>query len=195
MLFLPFKIFRLILIAALLSVGLVVLTNYLSPNDDLRKADAIIAISGGDTALRTVHAVQLYQDGWAPKLLFSGDAFDPLSPSNADIMKNIATSNNVPSEDILVEEESVNTKENAENSEDLIDQLGYETIILVTADYHQRRAFIEFSDKLGEEVEIINSSAQEDQWSKKTWWTSPRGWYLTTSETVKIPISILKNQF
>lgn len=195
MLLFPLKIAKWAIYLIILVVSFVLLTIYIAPSDKLEKADVIIAISGGDTEARTNYAVELYKEGWAPKLIFSGDAFDPLSPSNADVMKKIATLANVPSSDVLIEEESDNTGENAENSQNIIQELGYEKIILVTADYHQRRAFIEFSDKLGDEVKVINSPISEDQWDKNWWWTDPNGWYLTVSESLKIPITKLTNSF
>lgn len=195
MLLFPLKIFKYFIYLVIIGLLLVGITRYISPSEELVKADAIIAISGGETGTRTEHAIELYKEGWAPKLIFSGDAFDPLSPSNADVMRQIATLNNVPSNDILIEEESDNTQQNAENSSNIIEELGYESVILVTAEYHQRRAFIEFTDKLGEDISIINSPAKEEQWSKAWWWTNPKGWYLTFSEFVKIPVTKINNLY
>lgn len=192
MLFLPFKIFKLFLILCILGVLIFLLTNFITPSDDLKKADVIIAISGGETASRTQHAIDLYKEGWAPKLIFSGDALDPLSPSNADVMKQIATLSSVPSKDVFIEEQSDNTQENAELSQNIIESLGYGTVILVTADYHQRRAYIEFRGTLGEDIEIINSPIVEEQWDKNWWWAKPNSWRLTVSETFKIPISYVR---
>ncbi len=172
---------------------LIWLPNFLAKSDELKKADAVIAISGGDTVARTTQAIDLYQDGWAPKLIFSGDALDPLSPSNADVMKKIATQNNVPSQDIYIEENSDNTQQNAINSQNIIESRGYKSIILVTSSYHQRRAYLEFKDKLSKDITIINQPVEEESWQKNNWFLSLRGWYLTISETIKIPITIVKN--
>lgn len=195
MLLFPLHLIKYFIYLVIIGFLLAGVTRYISPVDELKKADAIIAISGGETGTRTEHAISLYKDGWAPKLIFSGDAFDPLSPSNADVMRQIATLNDVPSEDIFIEEDSDNTQENAENSSNIIEERGYKSVILVTADYHQRRAFIEFSDKLGEDIEIINSPTEEDQWDRNLWWVEPKGWYLTMSEFIKIPITKVTNSF
>ena len=53
---------------------------YLSPQDNLAKVDAIVAISGGETDARTAEAIKLYKDGWATHIIFSGAALDPNSP-------------------------------------------------------------------------------------------------------------------
>ncbi|QQR52461.1 YdcF family protein [bacterium] len=86
---------------------------YLSPQDQLAKVDAIVAISGGDTAARTTEAVKLYQDGWAPILIFSGAALDPNSPSNAAAMAQAAADAGVPVTAILLDEAATDTRANA----------------------------------------------------------------------------------
>ncbi len=172
----------------------VLLTNYLAPRDELVKADAIIAISGGNTTARAEQATKLYKDGWADELVFSGAALDPLSPSNAKVMREFAKLSGIPTEVIRIEEEAQNTAENATKSNEIADDEQYESIILVTEPYHQRRAFLEFQDKLGPDVRIINYPVEDDNWMT-TWWFKPSGWYITVSETFKVSITILKNLF
>ena len=47
----------------------VLVSLFLPVTDPLVKADAIVAVSGGDTLGRTKHAIALYQEGYAPKLI------------------------------------------------------------------------------------------------------------------------------
>jgi len=172
----------------------VLLTNYLSPRDELQKVDAIIAISGGDTTSRAEQATQLYEDGWADEIVFSGAALDPLSPSNARVMREFARRTGISEQVIHIEEEAQNTVENAVKSEEIATQEQYDSIILVTEPYHQRRAYLEFRDKLGPDVVIINYPVEDNNWST-TWWFKPTGWFITVSETFKVGITILKNLF
>ncbi|MEX0748807.1 MAG: YdcF family protein [Candidatus Saccharimonadales bacterium] len=169
------------LLGLLIGVGV-----YISPKDDLRQSDLIVVVSGGDTKARTDEAIKLYHAGWAPRLLFSGAALDPSSRSNAAEMREIAIEAEVPPDAILVEEDSDNTRENAIMSSRLIAALEDEMVILVTSPYHQRRTFIEFRNQLGETVEIINHPAPDERWSRRFWWRTPYGWYLTTSELPKV---------
>jgi uncharacterized SAM-binding protein YcdF (DUF218 family) len=189
-----------ILIVAFVTFIIMVLSlnNYLSPNDlagcdteptatksDCMPADAIIAVSGGDTTARTNEAVALYQNGWAPKLIFSGAAQDKSGPSNAEAMRRQARSAGVPDEDILTEEYGETTKQNAENTQTIFEANKISSVILVTSPYHQRRAGLEFA-KRSVGVTIRNHPAQNDnQWSS-VWWATPGGWYLAISEFVKI---------
>src|SRR5687768_17407890 len=81
---------------------------YLSPQSPLAKADAIVAISGGETDARTAEAVRLYNQGLAPNLIFSGAAADPNGPSNAKAMAASAHEAGVPTSAIHLDETSVN---------------------------------------------------------------------------------------
>lgn len=175
--------------------GLAAIGLYLSPQDELAPSDAIVAVSGGDTEARAAMAIKLYQEGWAPLIIFSGAASDPESISNARAMKNIAVSTGIPPDVVAIEELSRNTIENAGEVSTIIGALEFDRVILVTSPYHQRRTYLEFQKILGEEVEIINHSAIDEDWSKSGWWRSPRGWYLSLSELPKTGLAQLINQF
>jgi uncharacterized SAM-binding protein YcdF (DUF218 family) len=157
------------------------------PNaNDCQAADAIVAVSGGDTTARTDEAIRLYKQNWAPLIIFSGAAQDTSGPSNAQAMRAHALDQGVPDSAILVEEFSRNTAENAANAAQVIAEHDLKRIILVTSAYHQRRASLEFSAKLGPTVTIVNHPvAQDRQWSS-LWWTTPGGWWLAIGEIVKI---------
>lgn len=157
-----------------------------STKSDCETVDAIVAISGGDTAARTAQAIELYKYDWAPLLVFSGAAADKSGPSNAEAMKRQALDAGVPERDILIDETSETTKQNANNTINLFRQNKIKSVILVTSGYHQRRAGLEFGQRAGMDIKIINHPVQSDkQWSP-TWWMTPTGWYLAISEMVKI---------
>ncbi len=159
-------------------------------NDPPQKADYIIVVSGGDTLGRTKKGVELYKQAYAPKLLLSGDAADPDSPSNAEVMGNYARNNGVPEEDILLEDRSKNTKENARESIGKIIKSGpKQTVILVTSPYHSRRAKKEFEDAFKKQTiqaKVISVNAEDKHWGKM-WWIRPRGILTALFELVKLP--------
>lgn len=158
---------------------------YLSPQSSLEKTDAIVAISGGETGSRAAEAIRLYQEGWAPKLIFSGDALDPNSPSNAAAMRSIALSAGVPPAAIVLEEDSADTNQNAAGVAAITKANNYRSIILVTSPYHQRRASVTFRRALGPEVRIINHSTTDQAWRRSRWWDSPYSQALTLAELQK----------
>jgi uncharacterized SAM-binding protein YcdF (DUF218 family) len=157
---------------------------YLAPRDELQKAEAIVAISGGDTKARTVTAAGLYNDKWASQLIVAGAAADPDSISNADQMRHIAIEEGVPTTAIRTETTSRDTKENAIKVAETFPEPP-ERIILVTSPYHQRRAFYQFEAAFPD-TEIINYPAYDKTWRRSLWWVTPDGWYLTLSESAKL---------
>lgn len=190
---------KLSLVAAI--VGVIVLLVFLhvgaqkiAAEDDLRKANAIVAISGGNTKARTLEAVRLYQNDWAPLLIFSGAAADPDAPSNAEQMREIAIENGVPPDAIVLDHFSTNTQENAAEVSVFTEALHIDKVILVTSPYHQARASIEFEQRLEQSIEIINHPAPDIDWSPELWWSTPRGWYLTVTELPKTIVAWARAQ-
>lgn len=184
------------IIAALAVTGI---STYLSPDglshcdaqpttdkQDCVKTDAIVAISGGDTAARTAQAIELYDNGWADLLVFSGAAQDKTGPSNAEAMKRQAVAAGVPSSAIIIDETSETTKQNAVNATDLFTENDIHSVILVTSAYHQRRAGLEFGQRAGSTIRLVNHPVTSDNQWTPWWWTTPTGWYLAISELVKI---------
>lgn len=157
---------------------------YLSPQDSLSKVDAIVVVSGGDNDSRIEKGVQLWKEGWAKKIIFSGAAAEG-NVSNAKAMKNIAVKSGVPAENILMEEKSKTTLENAQLSAILVTENGYKSIILVTSPYHQRRTYELFKKSLPD-VKILNQSASDENWRKKGWWETNVGRFLTFGELGKL---------
>ena len=189
----------LIVVVVVLAAFIFGLGNYLQ-SDDLAKcdvkpslvvgcemADAIIAVSGGDTYARTMYAINLYNNGWAPILIFSGAAQDKTGPSNAAAMKKIALDSGVPESVIRLDEYSETTKQNAENSQNIFAELNVKKVILVTSGYHQRRAGLEFSRR-NSGIRIINHPVVNDKDWSVLWWLTPKGWWLAISELVKIGV-------
>lgn len=167
---------------------------YLSPQSPLSKADTIVAISGGETDSRTAEAVKLYHDGWASNIIFSGAALDPNGPSNARAMARSAVAAGVPAVDIQLDEDAANTRQNAADVREIIRRQNYQSIILVTSPYHQRRAYIAFRRELGAQFFIVNHSSIDDQWRRSHWWATVYSRSITISEMQKIAYELISGQ-
>jgi uncharacterized SAM-binding protein YcdF (DUF218 family) len=181
-----------IFIGAVVITAPLVIGWYLSPQDAIRKADVIVTVSGGDNDARIRKSVELYKEGWAPYIIYSGAAAEG-EVSNAAAMKNISVSMGVPGSRIIIEEDSVDTQENAEFSAEIIKKEEYKSIILVTSPYHQRRTMNLFKSKLGDDFEIINQSAIDDTWRKKGWWEGEHSRFLTLGELGKIMFNYVQS--
>ncbi len=194
------KLALVLLAPVILALGFIMLTPRVLSIDDLSGcsgpeqvnghcmgADAIVAISGGDTDARAREAIQLYNQGWAPYIIFSGAAQDKAGISNAAAMAAQAVGAHVPSSAILLDEASVNTADNASQVRSIVLQHDFKRLILVTSPYHQRRASIEFNRRLGDVATIINHPTSTDRyWSEQSWWATPWGLWLGISELVKV---------
>lgn len=170
---------------------------YLAPDDlagckepsstgKCQAADAIVAISGGDTGARANEAIKLYKAGWARHIIFSGAASDKSGPSNALVMQTAAEKQGVPAGDTIIDEAANTTAENATNVANIMSDRGFKRLIVVTSGYHQRRASLEFHRAVGSAAVIVNHPVDSDnQWSN-WWWATPVGWWLSLSELLKI---------
>jgi uncharacterized SAM-binding protein YcdF (DUF218 family) len=179
-----------ILIAVFIGVSyitILIIGFYLSPQDTIRNSDAIVVISGGETRTRTIEGITLYQEGMAPLIIFSGDTLDPESPSNAEVMKDIAvTEFEIPAAAVITEDYATSTYENALNLKPVFENNNINSIILVTSPYHQRRSAMTFQYIMGPEFRIINHSSTDEIWRKIAWFKDNRAAFLTLSELWKI---------
>lgn len=196
---LPIKLLLWILTPLIVLAGVVLLVNTTLSVDDLRScpepqptgqcqvADAIVAISGGDTDARTREAINLYQQGWAPSLVLSGAAQDKTGISNAAAMSRQALAAGVPESAIILDEYAADTAGNAAGLRAIAERRDFKRIILVTSPYHQRRASIEFAKALGPTVIIVSHPTPYDKyWSPYYWWLNPYSWFLSISELTKL---------
>jgi len=179
------------IIVASLAIIAVAISAFLTPDDfrfcdehpskdeNCQAADVIIAVSGGDTAARAKSAVELYQNGWADKIIFSGAARDPNSPSNAAAMREIAFQAGVPEDAMIIDEISTNTRENAINTAKILKKNNVKTAILTTSPYHMRRVLWEFK-RAAPEVEFRSRPAEDASWN--FWFIKPSGWWRAISE-------------
>ena len=158
---------------------------YLSPQDQLQKADAIVVVSGGQTTTRANYGIKLFKQGLAPIIIFSGGALDD-GPSNAIAMRQQALEAGLSDDNILLDGDAQNTYENAVNSKQLMDSVGARKIILVTSPYHQRRADQTFRKVLGSGYTVLGSSAIDSRWSKSNWWQSGFSFNISMSELRKL---------
>jgi uncharacterized SAM-binding protein YcdF (DUF218 family) len=125
------------------------LWHYHHMGHELRRADIILVLCSHDKAVAE-RGAQLFLDGWAPLLAFSGGlgviTRHLWSEPEAEQFAAIAVSMGVPRERILVENESTNTGENVAFTRRLLAGRGLDprTFIVVQKPYMERRSFATF---------------------------------------------------
>ncbi|WP_194777397.1 YdcF family protein [Pararhodonellum marinum] len=102
---------------------------------------------------RATHALQLYKLGKIKKILITGgQGFNPTNEqTEAQLLADFMVMAGVPIENILIENEAVNTRENASFSKDFLKKEKFDldqTFLLITSAFHMKRAKACF-DKVG----------------------------------------------
>ncbi len=126
-----------------------IIWDYHHVNHKLVKSDAILTLGSHDTRV-TERAADLYHEGWAPLLIFSGGlgrlTENMWTQTEADLFASIAMERGVPKEAILVENRSTNTGENIHFVRELLQQKGIDpqTFIVVQKPYMERRSLATF---------------------------------------------------
>lgn len=122
--------------------------------------DVIIMLGGGATldtpnvdgrghlsgfaANRLLTCAQLYHELNLPILVSGGKVLETTG-SEADIAKVILMGLGVPVDKIIVENQSLNTTENAKYTKELVDKHGFTQPILVTSAFHMQRSVLQFN--------------------------------------------------
>src|ERR1044071_7329940 len=97
--------------------------DYLHVNHTLKKADCILVLGSHDLRVAD-RGAELYLQGWAPLLIFSGGLGNLTrhiwNEPEADQFARIALEKGVPADSILIENRSTNTGENIVFSRQLL---------------------------------------------------------------------------
>ena len=136
-------------------------------NDCLTPSDAIILLEG-DGFDRFRQAVSLYKQGMAPKIVFSGNIvdYDYGSYPFSEILP-LMLKEGMPEQDIIHEDKSLNTREQAVEVVRMAQEYGWKKLILVASHEHQYRAYLTFlrevlDTKSG--ITLYNAPARNLKW-------------------------------
>jgi len=128
----------------------------------LEPAGAILVLCSYDTAVAE-RGAQLWLDGWAPLLIFSGGLGTITkrmwSEPEADQFARIAIGMGVPAESILIENRSTNTGENVAFTRELLAERAIDpaSFILVQKPYMERRSYATFKKRWPEKHAVVTS--------------------------------------
>jgi len=142
-------------------------------NDCIKKADAIILLEG-DGLNRYHKAVDLYQAGFADKIVFSGGITNQAYGSIPfSIIYPELINKGIPSTSIIHESTSQNTREQAIEVINLAKLNGWNKLILVASHYHQYRAYLTFLKEIldtNSNILLYNAPAVDLKWFEETGW-------------------------
>ena len=147
-------------------------------NHKLQHSDCIIGLGTIDINVADV-ASELYLNGYADKLIFSGGlgkiTREVWDETEAEKFAKIAIKKGVPNEDIYLEKESTNTGDNFRFTKKLIEteKLNIKSCIVVCKPYTEKRAYAAFKKIMPEYEAIIyseNISCEEYYKKNKNGW-------------------------
>ncbi|HEV7892903.1 MAG TPA: YdcF family protein [Pyrinomonadaceae bacterium] len=169
------------------------LWQYHRMNQRLERADAILVLCSYDTSVAE-RGAQLFLEGWAPLLIFSGGlgaiTRNLWSEPEAELFARVARGMGVPGERIIVETRSTNTGENVRFTRRLLGERGLdpESFILVQKPYMERRAYATFKRYWPEKSAVVTSP----QFSFEEYLKNHSNGALTEDEVVCIMVGDLQ---
>lgn len=177
-------------VVALLAVaaGVINLGRILDVSQPPAHADAIVVMGGeGNRNTRTHHAIELYEQGVASKVVFSGGTLltAGLACSSTTLSEDAARALGLPAEAIVTAGEAQSTLDEATNLEALAEQRGWHDLVIVTDRFHTRRAYYTLQHYLpGMALQI---SAPDDPWyNPARWWGNEHSLVFAVNEVLKL---------
>ena len=178
------RIIRLGAAAALLTVAIFLpfAGRFFARADPLERADLIMVL-GGARIERWLEAVDLYKEGWAPKVVISPGQVSPLEaglaargvryPREGDLARNAMLALGVPADAMVVLPSGVdNTAGEAAELRRTYPPGSIRRVIVVTSAYHLRRARYAFRREFaGSGVQIVVHGSRYDSSTPARWWT------------------------
>jgi uncharacterized SAM-binding protein YcdF (DUF218 family) len=138
--------------------------------DRLERADAIIVLSDDNYyADRATHAADLYRHGMAPLVVASGRKLRPYA-GIAELMEHDLVERGVPKDKVLrVAHVAENTREEATALRSQAVDRKWRSVIVVTSNYHTRRARYIFNHLFRPTVVRV-SGAKDGDFDPQNWW-------------------------
>ena len=139
--------------------------------DQLEHSDAIIVLSDDNFyADRATRGSQVFREGMAPLVVASGRRLRPHA-GIAELMEHDLIERGVPKDKILrVPHDADNTKEEADVLAQLAIQKKWKSVIVVTSNYHTRRARYIFEKVFPPGMTIRMTGARDGDFDPERWW-------------------------
>ncbi|OFW42488.1 MAG: hypothetical protein A3J29_06915 [Acidobacteria bacterium RIFCSPLOWO2_12_FULL_67_14b] len=171
------------------------LGSWLVREDPLARADAIYVLSGSRFE-RPLEALDLYQAGWAPKIVLTQQDVDwgeqwlnehkiPV-PSELQIQMELLVRMGVPATDLEALDRQTSTADEADALLITMRKHGWSTVIVVTSKQHTRRAGLSMRRVIGTDRKVIVRASRYDRSDVDRWWASRSTLRFTLFETQRL---------
>ena len=185
-----FRILALVLVAIVV-LGLIFrnavlagLGSYLVKAEAPEKADIALVLAGDSNGNRILTAAQLVRRGYVSRVLVSGP-YGVYGFYECDLAIPFAVKAGYPeSYFVHFENKARSTKEEAHDAIARLHQLGVQKILLVTSDYHTRRAGKIFRSA-APDLQFVVVAAPDSSFTADGWWHSRDGEKIAFIEWIK----------
>ncbi len=175
---------------------------FFTVNNVTSGADAIVVLSGGK-GTRIPHALKLFAEGFAPRLLLTEEKkrnlrFAHLFSTNEEIAQAMIDELKLSVPIITVpslKDGATSTFDEAYDLRKFSEKEAFKKLILVTDAFHTRRAYHAFQTVFaGTKIRLEMSAAQNDIYDETNWWTSDQGISAYVLESIKYPVYLLSSK-
>lgn len=159
--------------------------------DSPQASDAIVILSDDDfSADRASRAAQLFKEGFAPRIVASGRYLRPYA-SVADLMHHDLMDRGIPDSAIVrFPLRADDTLEEASALSQFLSSHGWKRVIVVTSNYHTRRARYIYERVLPPGFELRVVSAPDSEYDPDNWWRTREGEKIFLHEFIGYPVAI-----
>ena len=159
--------------------------------DPLNKADALIVLSDDDFyADRATRAAELFREGKASLVVASGRRLRPTA-GIVELMEHDLIERGVPKDKILrVAHDGDSTLDEAETLANLAKAKKWHTAIVVTSNYHTRRARYIFQHVFPHGIDVRVASARDADFDPQAWWVKRKSTNLFMREILGMMVTI-----
>lgn len=163
------------------AIALPRLGGWLVVEDPLQKADALIVL-GGTTYERPLEAVDLFKEGWAPRIYLLREIIDwgereliargVSYPRPIDMQIDLLRRLGIEAAAVHVLDQANSTAEEATLVHDLAVREKFSRLIVITSKQHTRRARLVLNRRLDDTgVEVIVRASRYDKSNTDQWWS------------------------
>jgi uncharacterized SAM-binding protein YcdF (DUF218 family) len=169
---------------------------WLVVEDPLQKADALFVL-GGTMYERPLEAVDLFHEGWAPRMLLLRQIPDEGEAEllrrgvpfqrEIDLQVDVLMRLGVPREAIEILSEENSTKDEADALREIVAAQGWRRVIVITSKQHTRRARMVMNQRLaGSGSQAIVRASRYDNSDVDGWWRNRSTLRFTLFETQRL---------
>ncbi|HRD51507.1 MAG TPA: YdcF family protein [Flavobacteriales bacterium] len=167
------------------------LGDWLIAEDGLEHADAIVVLGGAPLERAPVGA-RLLREGWAPHLIFTGELPDEklalygIARTEASVGLDAAGLDSTERSRVRLLEMGTSTQEEAMAIRDFALENSLSRIIVVTTEFHTRRAGKVFRKALEPAgITVLVRAAPGTDYDPKRWWEREAGMIMVNNECMK----------